>query len=76
MYKPTIARIKLVGDLDARMPQGASLTPTDAAIKVKAMLPPYRSPAGYGAQSVARVLCENYGWRRTGRLLVKPMPEI
>lgn len=74
--KPTV--IRWVKEWDSLQPVGITVMPSEAADGVRALRSrSYDSPAGYGAQTVRRVLIEHCGWIWEGRQITKlAMPEL
>ena len=53
------------------LPVGTEFGITECANRYQATLPAYRSPSGFGGQTIARVLVEHCGWKRKVRSVTK-----
>ena len=71
MYKEKDGRTAIVRAWAAGLPVGTEYGITDAGDRFRATLPAYRSPSGYRGQTIARILCEQCGWMRNTRTIMK-----
>ena len=73
MYKRIQSRINRVSRWASTIPANTELGITQVAMRFRRdVLSEYASPSGYGGQTVARILCEDCGWIRKARTVLKP----
>ena len=73
MYKEKHNRTASIVKWAAQLPEGTKYKISESGRRYIATLPSYKSPAGNGGQTVARVLAEHCGWIRTKCYIEKPI---